>query len=1330
MTKESSPFWCQTMGDLALFRRQPDFGRAVEGPGGVGFPTPQAPLMRAGKPLALIVYLGFVSSRTVERDRMAELLWPSSTQKDARHSLRQALYRLRTATGGEDLVVHQGSELRLAQRVGFDCFEGERALDDGDLRQGLELLRGGFLEGFSVPGSREWEEWAETQRRRFDSDRSQASTIVVRRCLRTGQWERALELARETAESRPFDSEPVGLVMSALAHGGKYATALAYFSAHEEFLRSQGDGPPSQELYDQASEFSSYLRTRKRAGASELPFVGRANQWTRLEDAWDRARGGSGSIALIEGSVGMGKTRLVSEFQRRVGSSNGLILAAKCFEPEQLVPYGAVAEAFSSLVDHPELVGLEAHWLAEASRLLPEITERFPHVTSPTGPLDSEGGKRRLHKSLLRCLSEVAEQNPVLLSIDDVHWADSASLEALHSLAVRIAGVPVLLVVTYRPADLSPAARRFARSLAGKRAENVIDVKPLNGSDVLELLREMGRFRDADAGAGIATTLAQQSGGSPLFLGELLEVLGRDRVFSLRGGAWTHGAEGVLGDLPHTVSKLLADRVDRLEPWMRACIEVLAVAADELTVDSLSKTVDISDVRGELALSVLEEERLTRRTRGGAFDLLHDELRRIVYQGIPDERRRVLHSALGRVLESSGELKRQGGAARLAYHFDQADEIERARRYSLLAAGEAGALSAPDSQNRHLEVAAAHAPRPLPPSSSPGGDAKAPRRFRVGSYWRVAGAAAGMLGLGAVLTALALGRVDDSLDYRRGMLYVETADVAGVGKVLYQVAWNRRIGEEAELSRLGTRPDGLPPALLVPMLPVGNELHNKILRAGGSDTVQLTFGSTDDVFAAWSPDEHHLAALRGWRADDQFYQQNVFLLDESGHEVGRVTEGRTQDYHVAWSPTGTRLVVGRTAAGASAIWVHDADGRNGVNVTDDFDLPQTAGFATFDAAGRRIAVLYPDDGSGRGAIEVVGLGRSAARSSWTAPVGLHGPPAWSPDGRFLCYVRRHEGTWELWAYDVEGGEHFLVLASEYAVAPVFWRDQRTPVSYVEHVKIEAPSSPLSTGGAVQLEAVVQSSTGESLDLELRWEALTPSTIRIDERGFAVGLREGSGSIVASAGGFRADTIEVVVGRARSDTLFTEDWSRGLSGGTWRVFGYPEPSLSADPLGSEGTVLNANGDFNAQSGVVSAFEFSAGSRGLTVDVIGWIDLNDTHWQRFQVLFVPAPVSMAQVEQGVPWGLNVEGPSPTRDAVQGCYLDSGPVDLARVNRRWAHYAIQLRPDGILECVVDGELVGSHALPPGMIDRPFAIALVSAAEGTEFYHGEVNVVRGLLY
>ena len=783
-----------------------------------------------------------------------------------------------------------------------------------------------------------------------------------------------------------------------------------------------------------------------------------------------------------------------------------------------------------------------------------------------------------------------------------------------------------------------------------------------------------------------------------------------------------------IGDVPHTLGKLVSDRLDRLAPWVRASAETLAVVSDEVPVELLTRTLSLSEPRAELALRVLEEERVARRAGAGVWGLAHDEVRRLVYQGIPDERRRLLHEAVGLALEARGEARRPGGMARLAHQFDQAGDLARAHRYALSAAAEAGTLAAEEAERMLLEVAAASGPRALPPGSG--------SRIRavVGvlrRHWVAAvGVALGLVALGgggglylrsALNTAAPPG-------WRQGTVYFS----AGLVTMSHRLRWPQRSGELGTVQALEDLPAGFPPRLVQRNVPDSNETHAKLFVARGRDTSQLTFGLSDDMGAEWAPDGRHILLVRGWRASETRYQQNVLLMDSAGRILLPLTESPWQDTYATWSPDGTQFTFRRDSAGVSSIWIADSDGSHPRNLTEEFGLPTAPGQSAFAPDGRRVAVAYADTGSARGAVYVVDLAQGSVKPLRGSPARALGiQPAWSPDGRWLAYLAGGQDASDLWVATVDDASAPTLVAR---VAPDLrlgeWVDGGR--RYVDGVSLEPRTVELLTGRGLRANATARGPEGEALTPVMRWTVGDTSVAHVDSLGFVRGRGVGSTSLIASAGGSRADTAIVTVTFAPVDTLFLEDWSSGFDTTRWIPFGYPEPVVRRNVAPDGRSAFFNNGDYNHTSGAVSTEYFEVGREGVTLEVEVWLEFTRQHWQHLQIGFHegPAITSGQEIPGGATVQMSISGPEPTWPARWTCATARIQEQPPFAVPRWWRYVLTLRPDGWCECWVDGRRVGAQPLPEGVLGRPLGILLGGLSVGTELYHGRVIVRRGMMY
>ncbi|MGQ0641785.1 MAG: hypothetical protein ACT4P6_13635 [Gemmatimonadaceae bacterium] len=202
-----------------------------------------------------------------------------------------------------------------------------------------------------------------------------------------------------------------------------------------------------------------------------------------------------------------------------------------------------------------------------------------------------------------------------------------------------------------------------------------------------------------------------------------------------------------------------------------------------------------------------------------------------------------------------------------------------------------------------------------------------------------------------------------------------------------------------------------------------------------------------------------------------------------------------------------------------------------------------------------------------------------------------------------------------------------------------------------------------------------------------------------------------------------------------DTLYLEAWAAGLDTSGWQAFGIPKPRVVwRSPLGQGPAFANA-GDYNHLSGAVSKASFSLAD-GLSLEVDAWLGFTGTHWQDWNAALLADTLRLINEEGSYHGGLLVlfglMGPNPTGAGTNYTACESrGEWDqtkLAWLTRQWHRVAIQLRPDGVAECFMDGILMGSQELRPDLTKRRFSIVLAGRMENTAIYHGRVLVTRGL--
>ena len=409
------------------------------------------------------------------------------------------------------------------------------------------------------------------------------------------------------------------------------------------------------------------------------PLVGRARELSNLLNAVDSARAGRAAVIVLGGDAGVGKTRLLTELTNVARDRDLLTLVGHCVDLGAAPPpYLPFSEAFARLAgERPDLLDRVLGDHPEIARLLPG---RGPHDS------DDRIGRGELFAAVLAALADLAAEQPVVLLIEDVHWADWASRDLLGYLFTRVNHERIALVASYRSDDLHrrhslrPALAEWARLPSVERLE----LDPLGVDDVRTLVRTAHAAPLAEADlAGIVS----RADGNPFFAEELADAA--ERCVDAQ-------------QLPWQLADLLLVRLDRLSDDARRVVRVAAVAGRRVSHEILAAVVDVpaerldSSLRDAIDAHVLE---LTPSGRGYTFR--HALLAEAVYDDLlPGELVR-LHAAYASVIAERGDRS----AAELARHARASHDYTTAHAASVRAGDDAMAVAAPQEAMQHYETA-------------------------------------------------------------------------------------------------------------------------------------------------------------------------------------------------------------------------------------------------------------------------------------------------------------------------------------------------------------------------------------------------------------------------------------------------------------------------------------------------------------------------------------------------------------------------------------------------------------------------------------------------
>ncbi|HWB41916.1 MAG TPA: AAA family ATPase, partial [Gemmatimonadales bacterium] len=597
------------------------------------------------KELVLLAFLARRSPRPLPRSEAAALLWPEKDERRARQSLRQALLELRQLVG--DGLVAESDLIQLDPgSVELDAAAFEREIEEGRHEAAVSRWGGDFLPGAEDVAGEELRGWLESERERLRRRLRLSLAELVEDAQRHGAWPQAIQWAERWTAALPQDQQGHLRLLRLLHLQGRSGEALALYAALESQLRTlEIDPAPELEQLARQLERGADPSRRPRASSTALlapELIGRGAALGELDAAWHQVVQGTGGAVVVEGELGIGKSRLCQEFLRRLERSPGRHVAvqARPREGSGAMELGIVAQLASGLASAPGLAGAPAGALALLAAISPPIAARFPALAATSGSSDATAAGFR------EALAAVAEESPTVLLVDDLAQADAASRRVVSSL-MESPPARVLLLAALRTGDDEPALPLPASSMVRR-----LKLQPLNGEEVELLLGSILELAPADR-HHLASRLHEHGGGNPYYIIELVSALADEGTLAPGDrGTWRLTERDSQLPMPTSVREVISRRLARLTPPGQKAIEAAAVLDYPFDTELLAAVAGESPVTVEAGLDELLLHRLIRETGStGRYEFAHEMVRRQVVRGVSVARSEALSSRASEALE-------------------------------------------------------------------------------------------------------------------------------------------------------------------------------------------------------------------------------------------------------------------------------------------------------------------------------------------------------------------------------------------------------------------------------------------------------------------------------------------------------------------------------------------------------------------------------------------------------------------------------------------------------------------------------------------------------
>lgn len=719
----------------------------------VTFPTRKA--------LALLAYLA-LEPGSHPRELLALLLWPEASSERSYGSLRNTFSRLQTALrepGDRSPSPHLAST-HLALAIGADAdlildlqiVEHAYALARAErssrtsanpstslpaLLAAMDCYRGDFLAGFSLGDAPAFDDWVGSQREAW---RRRMGLILDRLSeiqYANGDLAQAAETAARWIVHDGLNEVAYRRKMRAHFAAGERGQALDTFEACRALLQTElhvAPEPDTQALADRIRAphpgsispipdgDPSPTATTTAVTYLESVFAGRDVERRLLDHHYQSAVNGVPQVVVLRGEAGIGKSRLAHAFMSSVAVDGACVLQGGAFESGSHIPFQPWVEALRGALERgliDRLTVKQTGWGALA-QLVPDWPGREPDGLTKEdahGRAAASTEHRHIFEALASLTQSLSEQSPLVILLDDLQWADGATLDTV-SYAVRYwraAAAHILVLIGIRAEALVPSVppqpvdlSLWLSQLAHDAEVSQVELEPLSEDDTLRMVGSLLASPSPD----FAQWIFNETHGHPFYLMETLkDLLERGALHPQRTthGQWLFAVDhahdlGQAVRVPSTVRFVIRSRLARLSPGAFNLLAAGTILDHGLTFDRLCAVANLTPDLGLPALDEILSARLLREVgqlgRASVYAFANDMIRDVAYTEAGDARRRLFHKRALETLEVE-----QDSAAMLAHHALAAGAVSAALAHSLAAGEEALRVSATHEARAHLDNA-------------------------------------------------------------------------------------------------------------------------------------------------------------------------------------------------------------------------------------------------------------------------------------------------------------------------------------------------------------------------------------------------------------------------------------------------------------------------------------------------------------------------------------------------------------------------------------------------------------------------------------------------
>jgi DNA-binding SARP family transcriptional activator/tetratricopeptide (TPR) repeat protein len=670
------------------------------------------------KERAVLAALLVDADRVVAVPTLIDRVWGDEASTATLSSLHASVSRLRKACGPDTILTEPPGYRLAADRREVDALvfvdlltAARRSFAEGRVEDAGERVAAALALWRGEPYADVRTDFAEQEASRLWDLRLAALELQGESDLLLGRDHELVERLPPLVAEHPLREGMRATLMTALYRVGRQAEALElYERTRERFAEELGvdPSPALQRLHRMLLRHDPALSGPEPArparpvaprpaspAAEPAGLIGRDAELEVLRAAWGRTLAGSPTTVLVSGEAGIGKTRLVEEVAAAAAADGADVAWGRCADGGGTGAYWPWAEALSTLAgqrDREAVVAALAGRGAPAAALL--LDRPADVAVQDDGPV---GARQRLFDGVVAFLSALAADRPVLLALEDLHWADPETALLTEHVVLTIADARVLLVLTVRdPDELGSTTGRDLAATVGRALD--AERLALTGLDVEDVRRFAGAQLAGEVGPTVAERLHRRTDGNPFFIAELVRLLAAERAAGERADV----------GVPRTVQAVLERRFSHLHDEVRRILAAAAVLGRDVDVRLLATMLERRPLDLADAIDAATAAGVLVATDAGRYRFSHALVQETLLAGLGPMRRAALHAQAAEAIEASNYDAPKRVAAEIARHLVAAGSVGdpgNLVRFSLVAADAALARAAYGEAEQHLRRA-------------------------------------------------------------------------------------------------------------------------------------------------------------------------------------------------------------------------------------------------------------------------------------------------------------------------------------------------------------------------------------------------------------------------------------------------------------------------------------------------------------------------------------------------------------------------------------------------------------------------------------------------